>query len=165
MSRPNPLPLPNRPAEHAVPQPLPAGFVSRSIAFAIDLGLITIVIVGASSLVQLIGLLLPKWIWLTAALPVVITAVVSFIPLTYFFLTVGIAGQTLGKALMGIRIVDAGGGRLSLARSLIRTFAYLVSLIPLLMGFLWILIDRDRRAWHDLISGSRVVYEPRSPQL
>ena len=27
------------------------------------------------------------------------------------------------------------------------------------LGFIWILLNRDRRGWHDYIAGSRVVYE------
>lgn len=162
--RPEPLPLPSRPADQVVVVlPLPAaGFVSRSVAFAIDLGVVVTMILGASAMVQIAELLLPKWIWLAAAIPAVVGAIVSFTPLAYFFLTVALAGRTVGKALMGIRVVRVDGGRLGVVRSLVRAVAYLVSLIPLFLGFAWILIDRDRRAWHDHISGSRVVYDPRS---
>jgi uncharacterized RDD family membrane protein YckC len=53
------------------------------------------------------------------------------------------------------------GRRLGFARTLLRTIAYLVSLVPLFAGFLWILVDRDRRGWHDHIAGSRVVFDHR----
>jgi uncharacterized RDD family membrane protein YckC len=66
----------------------------------------------------------------------------------------------VGKAVMGIRVVGINGRRLPPARALVRTVAYLVSLVPLFAGFLWVLVDRERRGWHDHIARSRVVYEP-----
>jgi uncharacterized RDD family membrane protein YckC len=130
------------------------------MAMAIDLGLITIVVFCGASLTRLVGALLPSWFWLTAALPAAVTAVMSFVPLAYFFLTVAIAGVTPGKAVMGLRIERPDGRRLGIARSLLRTIAYLVSLAPLFAGFLWVLVDTDRRTWHDHIAGSRVVFGP-----
>ena len=63
---------------------------------------------------------------------------------------------------MGLRIQRVGGGRLSVGRSLLRTLAYLVSLIPLFAGFLWVAVDPQRRAWHDHIAGSQVVFQERT---
>ncbi len=139
--------------------------MSRLIAIAIDVGVVVVLIVGTSSLTQLFTMLLPKWLSFTNLLPAVVAATVTFIPLAYFFLTVAVAGKTVGKGLMGLRIIRPGGGRLSPARSFVRAVAYLVSLIPLGLGFIWVLFDRDRRGWHDMLAGSRVIYEPRSTQL
>jgi uncharacterized RDD family membrane protein YckC len=138
-----------------------AGFVSRSIAMVIDLAFITALMLGAASVGQLVGLLLPKFIWLTSAVPVAVGALISVLPLAYFFLTVAVTGRTLGKAVMGLRIIRPDGRRLSVVRSFVRAVAYLVSLVPVGAGFLWILVDRDRRGWHDHIAGSRVVFDPR----
>jgi uncharacterized RDD family membrane protein YckC len=41
-----------------------------------------------------------------------------------------------------------------------------LSWLPLGLGFFWVLFDRDRRAWHDRLSGTRLVFRPapeRSP--
>ena len=154
-----------RPDGSAVVAAPPAGFVSRAIAFAIDLGIVLLLVFGTSSFAQLLTVLLPQWLWFAAALPAVIGAAGALIPFTYFFLTVALTGKTVGKGLMGLRIVTVGGKRLSVARSFVRVPAYFVSIIPLFVGFLWVLVDRDRRGWHDIVAGTRVVYEPRSPQL
>jgi len=37
----------------------------------------------------------------------------------------------------------------------------LVSLLPLGLGFLWILFDPEKRAWHDRLSRTRVVVLPK----
>jgi uncharacterized RDD family membrane protein YckC len=132
---------------------------------AIDLSVITSAVVGATMLTELIGAVLPKWVWLSTAIPVAVGAVASFVPLIYFSAAVAITGRTLGKAVMGIRVVGLDGRRLPTTRSLLRTVAYLASLLPLFAGFLWVLVDGDRRGWHDHIARSRVVYEPRSGRV
>jgi len=67
-----------------------------------------------------------------------------------------LGGQTVGKMLVGIRVLDADGASLPLGAALLRYFAYFVSAAPLLMGFVMAGLRRDRRALHDLIAGSRV---------
>lgn len=84
--------------------------------------------------------------------PWLMAAIVLF----YLVLTTGISGQTLGKWAMGIRVTDLDGNAPGIARIIIRTVGYLVSL-PLFMGFLWINFDQHRRGWHDLIAGTKVV--------
>lgn len=161
----SPLPPAHLPPDGVVLEGSSAGFVSRLLAFNIDLGLLVLVIVATSSLTQLVVMVLPSWLLLTKALPSLIAAIVAVIPLAYFFLSVAITGKTVGKGVMGLRIVQAGGGRLSAARSFVRALAYLVSLMLVGAGFLWVLVDRDRRGWHDMLAGSRVIYELRSTQL
>jgi uncharacterized RDD family membrane protein YckC len=126
---------------------------------AIDLGVLTALIAGANSLAQVVTLLLPPSLWVTSAIAAAIVAVSSIMPFLYFFLLVAVIGRTLGKAVMGIRVVSRAGTRLSVARSFLRAVAYVVSLAPLFAGFFWVLVDSDRRAWHDRIAGSRVVYD------
>jgi uncharacterized RDD family membrane protein YckC len=138
-----------------------AGFVSRSVAMAIDLFVITTVVLGATFLTELIGAVLPRWGWLNGAVTAAVGAVVSFVPLIYFSAALALTGRTVGKAVMGIRVLGLDGRPLSATRSLMRTVAYVVSLLPLFAGFLWVLVDHDRRGWHDHIARSRVVYEPR----
>ncbi|MBN3928272.1 RDD family protein [Streptomyces verrucosisporus] len=62
-------------------------------------------------------------------------------------LTVGTVGFTPGKRLLGLRVVSANGGRLTLPRAVVRT-ALLVLAVPALV---W---DRDSRGLHDRLSGA-----------
>lgn len=65
---------------------------------------------------------------------------------------------TPGKRLLGLRIVDAKtGGKVSRGRLVGRYFAYLISLIPLCIGYLWIGWDKKKQGWHDKIAGTLVV--------
>jgi len=68
-----------------------------------------------------------------------------------------LSGATVGKRLLGIRVVGADGRPPGLGRSLVRGLGYLVSTPLFNLGFLWSLLDRDSRAWHDLLAGTRVV--------
>ena len=69
-------------------------------------------------------------------------------------------GATPGKMAIGAHIVDAAsGGRPTTARLVIRYFAYIVSALPLCLGFFWIALDRRKQGWHDKIANTVVVYE------
>lgn len=66
-------------------------------------------------------------------------------------------GQTVGKLVCGIRVVDIKGKNISIFKSLVRFFGYYLSLYCLGFGFLWVLIDKNRQGWHDKLAGSIVV--------
>jgi uncharacterized RDD family membrane protein YckC len=72
-----------------------------------------------------------------------------------------VAGQTLGKSLVGIRVVAVDGAPLTVGPAFLRYLAGFISLIPLGLGFLMAGLRRDKRALHDLIAGSRVERLPR----
>ncbi|MCO6452411.1 MAG: RDD family protein [Caldilineales bacterium] len=73
-----------------------------------------------------------------------------------FFWT--LAGQTPGKALVGVRIVRANAEAMSFRVSLRRYLGYILSFIALGLGFVAILLDNQRQAWHDSIAKTYVVY-------
>jgi uncharacterized RDD family membrane protein YckC len=79
--------------------------------------------------------------------------------IAYFTLLEGGAkGQTLGKKALGIRVIDLGrGGPIGPGRAFIRLVGRLVSWIPIYLGYLWMLWDREKQTWHDKMSASVVV--------
>ena len=67
-------------------------------------------------------------------------------------------GATPGKIAIGAKIVDAETGKPpSTARLGVRLLAYIVSALPLYLGFLWIAFDRRKQGWHDKIAGTVVI--------
>ena len=65
-------------------------------------------------------------------------------------------GQTIGMRAWRLRVTDAVGGAPGWRALWLR---YLVGAIGLLaggLGFWWAWIDRDRLAWHDRASGTRM---------
>ncbi len=77
-------------------------------------------------------------------------------------------GQTLGKLVLGIRIVDAGSNGAATAVKILGlryVLVMLVGAIPIIGGLLGIIdflfiFREDRRCVHDLIAGTKVVSNP-----
>jgi uncharacterized RDD family membrane protein YckC len=68
------------------------------------------------------------------------------------------SGQTIGKATMGIKVVGPNGKPLSFWRALLRWIGFIVSAVVFSIGFIWIEFNEQRRGWHDILSGSRVIW-------
>lgn len=67
-----------------------------------------------------------------------------------------------GKMALQLRVLDARtGGSMSTGQAIGRYFAYLVSGIPLFLGFIWIGFDPRKQGWHDKLAGSVVVRSAR----
>jgi uncharacterized RDD family membrane protein YckC len=65
---------------------------------------------------------------------------------------------TPGKLVLGLRIVDAEtGGTPPIGRLVLRYVGYLVSALPLGLGYLWVLWDPRRQGWHDKMAGTLVI--------
>lgn len=71
----------------------------------------------------------------------------------------GPTGQTLGKRICGIRVVDANTGQagIGIGRGVGRYFARILSGIVLLLGYFWMLWDGRKQTWHDKIVRTLVV--------
>ena len=101
-----------------------------------------------------------------AVLDPVTTNVISLIGglVYYSYLEGSASGQTLGKRALSIRVIDfRGGGPIGFGRGVIRYIGKLVSSIPILLGFLWMLWDREKQTWHDKIATTVVVPESAYP--
>ncbi len=85
-------------------------------------------------------------------------------PPIYFAVLMSIAGQTIGKYVMGVRVVRMDGERMTIPLSMIRWLGYFVSAIPLGFGFWIVLTDRERRTLHDRLVGTCVIYSWRARQ-
>lgn len=84
--------------------------------------------------------------------------------LLYYTYFEGSTGQTLGKKALGIRVISLeGGGSIGYGRAFIRYIGRYVSGIVLLLGYLWMLWDKEKQTWHDKFAGSVVVPESAYP--
>lgn len=129
-------------------QTIYAGFLSRFVAYIIDMLMIGIarsilaLIFGFSLFHASIGL-----IWFG-----------SIFGLLYFIIMESSKYQaTVGKLLMRIKVVNMQGGRITLSESIIRNLSKILSAIFLLIGFLMVLLDDRKRALHDRIAGTFVI--------
>ncbi len=154
----------------------PAGFVTRYVAFLLDVLVVTITsflfvtalrvtldFFGINTLLSSAAESRP-----VAQQTVVLNGLVRWlVTIAGGFLSFGIysivawmlVGKTVGKALMGLRVLGQDGRRLTFSQALIRALGYYVSGLALFIGFLWVLVDDRRQAWHDKLARTVVVYE------
>lgn len=84
-------------------------------------------------------------------------AVTLLLDMAYFTYFHGTTGQTPGKRIMGLRVVQETGEPIGLGTGFLRWVGYIVSALPMLMGFLWAGADRRKQGWHDKIAGTVVI--------
>jgi uncharacterized RDD family membrane protein YckC len=77
--------------------------------------------------------------------------------LAYFLCFWSTTGATVGMLALQIRVVRADGQPLSALTGLMRYAGYLLSIIALFLGLLWVLWDREKQGWHDKLAGTVVV--------
>jgi RDD family protein len=133
--RSNPLALPGIETRMAISAPK-AQFLPRLFASIIDL----IVLYALLSSVHLAHAIIPAWV-------------------LYRFGMFVWKSSTLGQIVLNLQVQKRDGASLvsDYSGSLIRALSSLLSLIPLGLGFIWILFNRDLEAWHDKISETYVV--------
>jgi uncharacterized RDD family membrane protein YckC len=131
----------------------PAGFWIRAVALAVD---IVVFIVA-----QLLLARLARALWGPSPdggtpLHAAVTFFTLIFALAYTTTLHVVAGQTIGKSLVGVRVVGVDGGLLTVGPAFLRHLAYFISAATFGFGFLMAGLRRDKRALHDLIAGSRV---------
>lgn len=142
---------------HARTELVHAGFFSRLSAFVVDLVVLTAAIGASSWTVRNVELLLRPAVRmelepaLQIALPVLVVA--------YYVGLWAAFGQTVGKRLLGLRVVGIDGGRIGLGRAALRFVGYFASALPAYLGFAWVLVDPRHRGWHDLLARTLVVHD------
>jgi uncharacterized RDD family membrane protein YckC len=139
---------------------VPAGIVTRALAFVIDATLITVVWGVTAFVLQAVATVLGVDVAAARdsdrAVAVLTSGVTSV--LVYNTLLVGGLGKTVGMLVMGLRVVRVDGSPPGLFRAFVRTIAYFPSGL-LLVGFLWIAVDNRRQSWPDKIARTFVVYD------
>ncbi|MER3445783.1 MAG: hypothetical protein C4291_02610 [Candidatus Dadabacteria bacterium] len=137
-----------------------AGIGSRIAAFIIDL----IIIFGIATLTLGIGLLFAGTSFslgwgegVDVLIPVYI--ILLFLGSTYFVFLEGITGKTIGKMILGIRIIRDDGESMRLWEAFVRWLGYYVSAFFIFIGFIWAVFDSKSQAWHDKFAGTYVVKE------
>jgi len=131
-----------------------AGFWMRVLANLIDSVIVTVLIVamiaalyGTSELESATSVL--------EGTPGAVVQIVLAVLIVAFW---RYGGGTPGKMLLSQKIVDARTGKAPSTRQLVgRFFAYIVSAVPLGIGFLWVAFDPRKQGWHDKLAGTVVI--------
>jgi uncharacterized RDD family membrane protein YckC len=136
-----------------------AGPVTRALAYALD----SAVSVGAYAVMVSLGIYVVNLITGIGATRGDVPALVWSLGLAlwlwlYYGYSWIVSGQTLGMAVVGLRVVRRDGAPLGFRQALVRPPALALSFVTLGFGFLGIVVGRERRALHDVLAGTTVVY-------
>jgi uncharacterized RDD family membrane protein YckC len=144
-----------------------AGFVSRFVAYVVDLGVISgvfgLTLAAASFAASLITGHPINWDG-NNLLAAIAYGCWWFV---YFAYSWGAMGKTFGMALLGVRVVSREGDIAGARRAIVRTLVFPFSFLLFGLGFIGVLIEDERRALHDIVADTVVVYawDARAQQL
>lgn len=146
-------PTPSAQAEQAVPSAVAtefAGFWRRFGGLLIDSVILWLFLGILGTLLRFISV---GMAFLTN--PFVITLLLSWL---YCWLFVGLKGQTPGKMVVGVKVVDGAGGVPGLRRAALRELlGKPISTLVFFLGLLWIAWDPRRQGWHDKLATTYVI--------
>jgi|KBSMisStaDraftv2_1062788.scaffolds.fasta_scaffold44456_3 uncharacterized RDD family membrane protein YckC/cytoskeletal protein CcmA (bactofilin family) len=137
---PAPAPAPAVPVDTSAPR---AGFWIRMGALLIDMILIAVIIAILDAGGEF-------WLIVLAA---------------YGALMWKLKGTTIGGLVCGLKVVRRDGAELNWDTAIVRALGCFLSMVVVGLGFLWIVFDEDRQAWHDKIAGTLVVRTTRPESL
>lgn len=139
-----------------------ASFVERTLAFLFDLAFILLIC----------GFCVLTGFYISGTLPKIqqmdvvkirsileVSLGVFFFLLAFFYFTVfhGLCGQTPGKMIFEIMVIDNLGEPPGIERAAFRFLGYIISIFTLFVGFLNMLFDKKRQCLHDKISNTEVI--------
>jgi uncharacterized RDD family membrane protein YckC len=151
------------PAEAALAESY-GGFFRRALALLVDFFVVALLsaVMGAMAYVGYkVGLAAHQRALSGSTLMPLLTLLTTagtFLSMSYFVLFHGMDGKTIGKWCLNLRVVGAGKERIGYRRACLRWIAS-VAFAPLLLGFLWVLWSREKRAWHDYLARTWVIKE------
>ena len=135
-----------------------AGFCTRLVSFVVDVLAIVLLFDIAGQTLQFIVSDLSGKQFAIRQYPVAAAVALGAWGFLYCAYPLALYGRTFGMAVAGLRVVRADGSRLDARHAVLRVLAFPLSFVVLGIGFLLILLNRDRRALHDLIAKTAVVY-------
>ncbi|HUT55893.1 MAG TPA: RDD family protein [bacterium] len=129
----------------------------RLIAAVIDWA----ILIGINIVLGIVGGILSK---ITGLLGVLVWLIQIIVPICYFVYLwamdnpITARGQSIGKKMRNIKIVKEDGSDITVGDAVLRVIGYYISGIVILLGYVWILIDKEKhQGWHDKIAKTLVV--------
>jgi uncharacterized RDD family membrane protein YckC len=140
-------------------RPIFAGAVSRLLALAIDAGIVygSLLLISAAIAALVSTLAAGDQEGGTAVLALGFVAW-SLIAITYLAVFWSGAGRTPGMSFVAIRMLSEDGERVRPGQALRRAIWLAISALPLLLGFVGVLFDHERRGWPDKRARTVVCY-------
>jgi uncharacterized RDD family membrane protein YckC len=156
--------LPGR-INHAEPDSrLWGGFIRRACAFAVDWAMIFLlgfVMFLMSHIGYKVGLTAhgrSMTMENSSGFYFILTCASVALSAAYFVIFHTLDGRTIGKWVFGLRVVGPENRDVTSRQAFLRWLAA-VGFAPILLGFLWVIWSREKRAWHDIIAQTWVIRE------
>jgi uncharacterized RDD family membrane protein YckC len=136
---------------------LPAGPVVRSIAWSIDLACIAVIFIPVSTILGLVAILSPDWSQAAKTVLFFLISLSYAMAAEWWF-----KGQTMGKRLLALRVVDAEGMSLRPSQIVSRNLLRIVDSLPLcyLVGGLSCVLTGRSQRLGDIVASTIVIREP-----
>ena len=139
-----------------------AGFGPRFLAYMIDMIIVSLLAIVGGFIGTLFGLLFHMYGWgaLADALTVGIQGLASLILVGFYFASMesGASRATLGKASIGLMALRDDNKPMTRQQAFGRAASAFVTLLTFSIGFLLCFFRSDKKALHDLMSHSKVVW-------
>lgn len=137
-----------------------AGSVSRLLAFILDslivYGSFVLGLMGVTFVVDFIFQIQIDTSWERGVIGLSLAGLWTFL---YHWISLSLAGRTIGMGVLGISVVARDGVPISGKQAAIRQFVFPFSFMFFGLGFIGIFVSPERRALHDAAGGSVVVYD------
>jgi uncharacterized RDD family membrane protein YckC len=134
-----------------------AGPVSRLSAYVVDAFVVTVAFSALLATATYVVDLVSDATVDDAGAWVLVTY--GFWSFLYMWLGFALAGRTVGMLLTGLKVVARDGRPLSPRAAFVRVLTFPLSFLLFGLGLVGIVIGRERRALHDVLAGSAVVYD------
>ncbi|MEE8457080.1 MAG: RDD family protein [Acidimicrobiia bacterium] len=137
-----------------------AGFVTRLLAYVVDLAIVAAILSLGGWLAVLVDTIFDRMgLELNIDVSTIYVFLIPWIIALYFVMFWALTGRTIGKWFMGLKVIGADGQPPTLWHSMIRLVGYGLSAIAFWVGYAWVVIDDERQAWHDHMAKTWVVYD------
>lgn len=150
------------------------GFWRRFFAFVIDEMLLTGIgwiffLIGGTALslgVYRSGMTPDEELFMGLSLRYVLLyqLLTGLLSMAYFTYLHGMMGKTLGKKILGLKVMQETGESMRPGLAFLRWVGYIINTICLNLGFIWVAFDGRKQGWHDKLAGTVVIraeYEAR----
>ncbi len=142
-----------------------AGFRRRLLAYMVDwailasIGVLIQIMIGQNPLATFKATTLAELNALNASNnQTVLFFVGLLVGLAYYLVMwVNFNGATIGKKMVGIKIIKTDGKSLGYSNALIRYVSQFISAFCVYLGYLWIIWDKQKQSWHDKLAGTYVI--------
>ena len=130
------------------------------LSMRFNAGLFDLIVAVSVSMLALSPFALTGGDWFSKAAVLTFVGTCVLVAFVYLTLSVGFFGKTLGMRLFALELVDAEANEYpSIHQAAVSSSIYILSIICAGLGFIPMLFNDERRAAHDLLSGTIIVRE------